>query len=325
MKVSELLEKRRENWRQLEQLLDGLKSRRLRVLGSEKICRFAELYRAACADLALADAYQLPPGTVGYLHDLVGRAHNQFYRSQRFHFRDWGSEIFERLPARLVRDRCLWLAMGLFWGVFFLAMMVAHASPEFCHHFFGGADGVEQIRDSFSQPLEGRDPRESSSMIGFYIQHNTSIGLQCFCYGLLLGVGGIFATVSNAAILGSIFGYMSTVPESVNFFHFVTAHGPFELTAIVLSAAAGMRLGFSLITTHGQARMAALRGTRKQVMPMMGLAIALFVMAGLIEAFISPSGLPYPVKAAVGLATAGLLLFYFLGLGLARRTPDAVG
>ena len=53
-------------------------------------------------------------------------------------------------------------------------------------------------------------------------------------------------------VLGAAFGHMGTVEQRDNFFQFVTAHGPFELTAIVLSAAAGMRLGFSLVDTHGQ-------------------------------------------------------------------------
>ena len=74
MKVATLLEKRRENWKELEKLSDelGKFSRRLKP---DEVSRFAFLYQAACADLALADAYQLPPKTVGYLHRLVGQAH----------------------------------------------------------------------------------------------------------------------------------------------------------------------------------------------------------------------------------------------------------
>ena len=96
MKVSELLERRRQQWRNLEVLCHHLEHRRLRALGGEGVLRFASLYRAACADLALADAYQLPPDTVQYLHQLVGRAHNQLYRSQTFRWREWGDEMFRR-------------------------------------------------------------------------------------------------------------------------------------------------------------------------------------------------------------------------------------
>ena len=73
MKVADLLETRRENWRELETLCDKLANRRLRTQTAPLVARFASLYRAACADLALSDAYQLPPNTAQYLHHLVGR------------------------------------------------------------------------------------------------------------------------------------------------------------------------------------------------------------------------------------------------------------
>ena len=118
-----------------------------------------------------------------------------------------------------------------------------------------------------------------------------------------------------AAFLGAVFGYMTRVPQADNFFQFVTAHGPFELTAIILSAAAGMRLGFSLVDTGGLARLDSLRRAARQAMPTMGAAMVLFVLAALVEGFLSPSAAPYYVKAAVAVLSCGLLLFYFVLLG----------
>ena len=78
MKVADLLESRRQNWRELEQACNELEGFRIkRSMPAAKMVRFTSLYRAACADLALADSYQLPQYTVSYLHHLVGRAHNQ--------------------------------------------------------------------------------------------------------------------------------------------------------------------------------------------------------------------------------------------------------
>src|SRR5205823_3964065 len=101
MKVALLLERRREQWHELESLCRLMERRGPRPLGGAKISRFASLYRGACADLALADAYQLPLDTVEYLHQLVGRAHNQPYRSQTFRWRLWGRTMFVELPRKL--------------------------------------------------------------------------------------------------------------------------------------------------------------------------------------------------------------------------------
>ena len=327
MKVAQLLETRRQNWHELERLCLEMERHQLRKAGARSVARFAALYRAACADLALADAYQLPPATVRYLHQLVGRAHNQLYRSRRFNFGVWGREMFVHVPQRLYRDNALRLAFCIFWGFFLAASFLASAAspvPDFAERVLG-ADQILMMEEMYAEPIgsTGRSGGVSGFMTGFYIQHNTSMGLRCFAAGLLLGVGGLFVTLFNAVYLGSIFGHMSTVPQADNFFTFVTAHGPFELTAVVLSAAAGMRLGFSIVDTGGLTRKASLRRAAGRAMPTMGAAMVLFLLAALIEGFLSPSTVSYPIKAAVAMLSCGLMLFYFVILGYPNPMGDA--
>jgi uncharacterized membrane protein SpoIIM required for sporulation len=328
MRVAELLESRRENWRKLETLCEDMERRRKRR-SPQAISRFGSLYRSACADLALADAYQLPPGTVSYLHQLVGRAHNQLYRSRTFNFRAWGKEMFIDVPQRLFRDNCLRLAFAVFWGCFLTAMYLASDySPiaGFAEAMLG-EDQMMSLQQMYSQPIGGDDSATGfeSGMAGFYVWHNTGIGLRCFAGGLLFGIGGLFVTVFNGAFLGAAFGYMSTTPQRDNFYHFVTAHGPFELTAIVLSAAAGMRLGFSLVHTGGLARVDALRVAAREAMPTMAAAIVMFGLAALIEGYLSPSSAPYSTKAATAVLSTALLAVYFVLLGIPRRGAADVG
>jgi len=314
MKVDQLLEKRLAHWQQLETLIGDVRRR----CKPSQVLEFAALYRAACADLALADAYQLPPATVEYLHQLVGRAHNQLYRTRIFQFGLWTHELLVALPRRLFADRYLTLALLVFWGLFALAGCLTYSNPEFGTHLVTNEYRV-MLEENFGQPMDGRSGDGSGSMAGFYIMNNAGIGLRCFAFGILLGIGGLFTLVVNAAFLGAVFGYMATTPQSDNFFNFVTAHGPFELTAIALSAAAGMRLGFSLVQTGGLSRAASLRAAGRQSLPTMSAALVLFVLAAFIEAFLSPSGAPYAFKAGVALLCTGMLLFYYFGLGAVRH------
>ena len=324
MKVAELLDKRRANWRELEILCLKLESSRTRAVGAEPIARFAALYRAACADLALADAYQLPHNTVSYLHQLVGRAHNQLYHSQSFNMRRWAHDMLFELPQRLFNDGCLRLAFFLFFGTFFACMAVAAVSPTFAEQIVG-QQSLDMLEDMYAEPIGqgGKMPTGRASMAGFYVMHNAGIGLKCFAAGMFLGVGGILITLSNAAQLGTMFGHMAISDMRDNFFIFVTAHGPFELTAIVLSAAAGMRLGFALVDTRGYSRSASMRRAGIQAVPLVSLAVLLFCAAACIEAFISPSPLPYMAKAVVAVLSAGVLTFYFVVLGFPREAIDA--
>jgi uncharacterized membrane protein SpoIIM required for sporulation len=316
MKVSELLETRWANWRELDRLCTLLAGHWAKTVRPEMVTRMAALYRAACADLALADAYQLPPGTIDYLHRLVGKAHNQLYRSRKFAYASWLEELLVTVPQRLFNDNCLRLAFCIFWGMFLLAASLAYHQPGFAERVWS-KDTLMQIDEMYSRPPE--EHGINGMMVGFYIWNNPGIGLQCFAGGLLLGIGGLYITGVNASMLGAVFGYMARGPHRENFIHFVTAHGPLELTAVVLSAAAGMRLGFSLIDSKGMTRSASLRAAARETLPVAITAMLMFFLAAMIEAFLSPSAAPYPVKVAVAAVSAGALAFYFVILGYPRR------
>jgi uncharacterized membrane protein SpoIIM required for sporulation len=183
-----------------------------------------------------------------------------------------------------------------------------------------------QLDQNFADPVNatGGPTGVEPVMVGFYINHNISIGLQCFAMGILLGIGGLFATMFNAIFLGAVFGHMTASPNAENFFHFVTAHAPFELTAIVLSAAAGMRLGFSLVDTGGLNRRESLLLAGRRSMPTMGAAMLLFFLAALLEGFLSPSPAPYELKAAAFSVSVLLLLIYFVVLGYSLQRGEPV-
>jgi uncharacterized membrane protein SpoIIM required for sporulation len=318
MKVSELLDARRVFWRELEDLCLAMEGRSRRRMSAATVARFSTLYRAACADLALADAYQLPPSTTDYLHQLVARAHNQFYRSRTFNFGGWARELFVLVPQRLSADNCLRLAAVIFWGVFLLAATLAYTTPEFGERTLG-KEMISDLEHNFSTPPTGRNAGLSGLMAGFYVHNNPGIGLQCFAFGLLFGIGGLYITLYNAALLGAVFGLMARTPQAENFYQFVTAHAPLELTAIVLSAAAGMRLGFSLIDTQGYTRIASLRRAAKVAMPTVGAAILMFLVAAAIEGFLSASPAPYALKAAAAILTGIMVVFYLAFLGRPRK------
>ena len=316
MRVVERLTEREAGWRELQLLLFRIGTTRKSRLAPGEILRLGELYRAACADLMLAEAHDLPGDTVAYLHALVGRAHNAVYRSQGFRWSDWAALIFDEVPRRLRADPLLRVAGMVFWGLFLLTALVGAADLDFVNRVVGDRQ-VEAMETMYEIPTNGaeRSERNDAVMSGFYIYHNAGIGLSCYAWGLFFGLGSLGVLASNAIQLGAAFGHMATVPQASNFFTFVTAHGPFELTAIVFSGAAGLRLGSGLIVTHGQSRLASLRREATRSLPTVGVAVLLFILAAFLEGFVSASSLPYWSKAGIAISTAGLLVVYLFALG----------
>jgi uncharacterized membrane protein SpoIIM required for sporulation len=317
LRVVDRLAQREASWKELDALLDLFSGPRGRRATADQVLRLGELYRAACTDLMLAEAHHLPRDAVGYLHSLVGRAHNALYRTQGFQFSDWAAALFGTVPRQLRGDPALRLAAVAFWGAFLLCALLAAGRPEFAAKVVGEAQ-LDLMDSMYAEPIGGERKggmhRNDTAMAGFYIQHNASIGLQCFAWGLFFGLGSLYELLSNGIILGTVFGHMTRGPNAANFYRFVTAHGPFELTAIVFSGAAGLRLGAGLIDTRGQTRLASLRREAARALPVVGAAVLLFILAAFLEGFVSASPLPYSAKAAIALFTAALLIAY-LALG----------
>lgn len=320
-KTSQILEQRQKDWSELASLCDSLESRQSSVKAHQRT-RFALLYRGACADLALADRHQLPPRTVSFLHQLISRAHNQLYRSRRFAYREWIQKLTHDVPYQVVHDRCVWVSFFLFWSLFLLAGYLAWNDtiwPGFAQSILTEAM-IDQMEESFASPISADRAMANPYMASFYFSHNTGIGLHCFVGGTLI-LPGLTIEASNAVQLGTAFGHMlrPEVAARDNFLTFVTAHGPFELTAIVIAAGAGLRMGWGWIASQGMQRMASLRATAKRSMPIMGSAIVMFFLAGMIESFVSGSVLRYEFKLAVAYISGILLIVYFFVLGRSRK------
>ena len=326
MRVVDRLDEREAGWRELQLLLFRLETTPARLVEPAEILRLGELYRAACADLMLAEAHDLPRDTVAYLDALIGRAHNAVYQTQGFRWTDWVALIFDEVPRRLRGDVLLRVAALVFWGLFLITAFLGAADPDFTTRVVG-ATTVEAMEAMYDAPLDGERNvgRNDALMSGFYIYHNAGIGLSCYAWGLTLGLGTVWVLASNAIQLGAIFGHMATVPQAARFFTFVTAHGPFELTAIVFSGAAGLRLGLGLVVTQGQARLVSLRREAARSLPTVGVAVLLFILAAFLEGFVSASSLPYWVKATIAALSALLLLVYLCGLGRATATTPRQG
>jgi uncharacterized membrane protein SpoIIM required for sporulation len=323
MRVAERLEQRESSWRELDLLIGRVNTGRRQRLSANEVLRLGELYRAACTDVMLAEDHDLPRETVANLQALVGRAHNAVYRASGFNFRDLGKALFQSAPRRLRADPALKLATLVFWSTFLFAALLGAGRPEFASQVVGDAM-LAQFDHMYSEPVDAERhdglERSDTMMAGFYIQHNTSIGLQCFAWGIFFGLGSLYQLVYNALFLGTTFGYMATRPHAANFFTFVTAHSSFELTAIIVSAAAGLRLGWGLIDTQGQSRLSSLRREAANSLPAVGAAVVLFVCAAIVEGYISASSAPYPAKAGVAIMSAAIIIVYLM-LGGRAEAP----
>jgi uncharacterized membrane protein SpoIIM required for sporulation len=110
------------------------------------------------------------------------------------------------------------------------------------------------------------------------------------------------------------------------FFGLITPHGLLELTAVFVAAGTGLRLGWTVVDPGPRPRGEALAEQGRAAVGMaLGLAGVLLV-SGVIEAFVTPSGLPTWARVAIGVVAEVAFLAYVWTYGrraaLAGETGD---
>jgi uncharacterized membrane protein SpoIIM required for sporulation len=304
-------------WQELEELLDRvLKRKKKDALQEPRGERIAALYRRACEHLALARARSYPAYLVDRLDRLTADAHQVIYQQREL---GAGSlwRLFARDFPRAVRTDAayVWLATALFAVPMVVLGVLVYYQPDLILSVVDAANAA-QFEQMYSMAAESigrtRDAGDDWTMFGFYIRNNVGVAFQCFASGLAAGLGSIFFLGYNGAMAGAVAGYLAERGLGDVFFSFVVTHGSFELTAIVLSGAAGLKLGHSLLAPGRRTRGQSLVFAAKECVVVIYGVIAMLIVAAALEAFWSsaawvPSSVKYGVAAVCWLAVFAYL------------------
>ena len=137
--------------------------------------------------------------------------------------------------------------------------------------------------------------------------------------GILFGVGTISVLLFNGISIGSIGGHLTALGFTETFWPFVAGHSSFELLAIVICGAAGLRIAKPIIAPGQYSRIDALKiAGRESVILVIG-AMFMLTVAAFIEAFWSSSSfLPIPIKLIAGVLLWVAVIYFFVTAGRTR-------
>ena len=304
-------------WRELATLLQ-----RVRDSGSQRRGaaipgdRLASLYRRVCEQLSLARARAYPAHLIDRLAALTDEAHQFIYQQ-----RDVGARrllgLFTQEFPRAVRAHAsyVWIAAGLFMIPAAVLGILVYLRPELILSVVD-ADRASQFESMYASAAEsiGRSRAAATdlAMFGFYIRNNIGVAFQCFAGGLFAGVGSVFYLLHNGAEAGAIAGYLSERGLQQTFFSFVVTHSAFELTAIVLSGAGGLRLGHAWLAPGRATRLQSLVLAARESVVMIYGVIVMLLIAACIEAFWSSAATVLPAAKYAAGAVCWLAVFSYL-------------
>ena len=320
--MNRFLEEKKDNWQRLEDLLVMLSGSSLRSLSRVEVREFGELYRRAAADLAIARAETRDAKLINYLNSLVIRAHGKIYRAEsggvgvvwKFFSRDF--------PVAFRNARWfIFIAFITFTLAAVFSGWLSYVNPEFAVTI-----GVEDAAAAAASNQQWWLSLNEANQIGAseLLTNNIRVSFLAFAWGALLGVGSLYVLLMNGVSIGGVVGacYRGNSVFANDLLTFMVGHGVIELSAIFMAGGAGMMIGYAFINPGDLTRGQALKKKGMDAAKIVIGCACLLVVAGIIEGFLSPSGLPAGVKVATGIATGVVLYSYLLLTGVGSTTND---
>ncbi|GGA57766.1 membrane protein [Kroppenstedtia guangzhouensis] len=303
-RLTHFIRKHQPDWDRLEELIRIFRSRQAR---HKELNELGHTYRRVAAHLAYAQTY-FPDHTVtAYLNGLVAQAHEMIYATHgkgnlkeglRFFTHHFPALFHERIPFFLV-------ALLLFAAGAGLAFGFTWVNPGYATAFL--PPGVEMD----PQALQTREQWDHAVVSSTIMVNNIRVAFLCFALGALLGVGTLWVLFSNGLLVGAIAALFHRAGEAYLFWAFIWPHGVIELTAIFISGAAGLSLAYAFWVPGELTRMEAFKREGKVTVQLILGVVPMFIVAAMIEGFITPAPWPHWSKYLVALATLLFLFIYF--------------
>jgi len=308
--VDRFVEDRRARWARLGNLIFEANGR-VERLAPNDVLELGRLYRSASSDLAVARREFALDAATERLNDLVAAAHALVYSEAPTSGRRLRRFFLQELPSS-IRANSRFTAVSL--AAFAIPLLATFAIGLLLPEIAATALPPETRQHLAERRLWTDIPEGYRPLVGpLIIVNNVRVAVAAFAGGLTAGALTLYLLVANGALLGTVLAVVQGYGLSGGLLTFTAAHGPLEISCIVLSGGAGLRLAWALLRPGDRSRRDALRLAGAQAIRVMLLIIPALGVAGILEAFLSPSDAPIALKVTVGVI-AGLALWSYIFL-----------
>jgi uncharacterized membrane protein SpoIIM required for sporulation/uncharacterized RDD family membrane protein YckC len=324
-RIAEDAEKKARTWKNFSARIDWLLRRgraALRMLSSGEMKRLLVDYRRITTDLARAQSMQADPQTLSRLNRLAIRGHNVLYRYQGKRARA-GRREWLGLFAREVREsfRAVALSAGLFFAAALVSALAVLWQPGLAFDLVGPE--FYDFSPTSQEHLHDIPKIVRPVAASFILTNNLQVTILAFAFGMTAGLGTAFLLVNNGMHLGSVIGWMSLQGSGRALWGWVMPHGATEILAVIIAGAAGFLLARGILLPGQLRRGAALKLMGRRALVLELGCMAMLVVAGLIEGFISPSRIGFSFRILILAASVLLWVIYFALAGRRRALGGA--
>ena len=296
---------------------------RRRRLSPDEADELVLLYQRAATHLSVVRSHSPDPILLASLSQLVIAGRAAITGGRSFSLRPVVLFFTSSFPAQLYRTRRWWLTVMVVNVLLLGALMwYFSANPDIIGLFGDGQALQRYAEEDFENYYSEFQAQNFAANVW---THNALIAAQCLASGVLI-LPVLYILGQNVLALGMAGGVMIYTDHADTFFGLILPHGLLELTCIFVGAGVGLRIGWAWIApgphrTRGQALAERARGG---MLVALGLAVTLGV-AGLLEAYVTPSGLPTALRVGIGAVVWLAFMAYALGVGGAAHRRGETG
>ncbi|HEX6922442.1 MAG TPA: stage II sporulation protein M [Bacillales bacterium] len=322
MDIRSFIKQHREDWKELEQRIISLEKRKKNLTGAD-IDRFDQLYQKAAHHLSYSQTYFPGEEVTGYLNGLVTKSHNLLYKDQVSSLQQIRYFFSTKFIGLLLEQ---WRFIVIAMILFLLGAVAAFVSVlnDPLHIYSVLPENVAQSVDP-DHIGEGAAAMSSSLMSAAIMTNNIKVAFLAFAGGITFGILTVYLLIYNGIMIGALAGLFLHYGKSYLFWAYIVPHGMIELTAIFIAGGAGLLMGYKLFVPGPYSRIFQLKWQARRSVQLLLGTVPLFIVAGIIEGFITPAELPLAAKYGVAILTVGALALYIASgkLLLRRRTSKA--
>lgn len=298
----------RPTWDRLEVLV----KRRRRLTGAE-VDELVDLYQRVSTHLSMVRTASSDSVLVGRLSGLVAKARAAVTGAHAPLSREFVRFFTVSFPVVAYQAWRWWLGTAV---AFLLVTIVIAVWVSGNHEVQSALSTPSEIDDIVNHDFAAYYSENPAGSFAMQVWLNNAwISALCIAFAVVGGIPIPPLLFQNAANLGVMAAYMFDAGKGDVFLGLLVPHGLLELTAVFLAGAAGMRLGWSVVSPGDRPRgqVLAERG-RAVVSVAVGMFVVLLV-SGLIEALVTPSGLPTFVRIAIGVTVEVAFIGYVVHFG----------
>ena len=317
------------DWEELDRIVTAIEKRGVRGVPEQALLVLPVLYRSALSSLSVARETSLDKSLVAYLEQLCTRAYFQIYGVPTSAMRQLGHFFAHSWPKAV---QALWretlVAFVLTAAGAIVAYLLIRNNPGWYYMLMPegssqGRDPTASVQFLKSTIYDGaRDGQQSTLAFfaTFLFTHNAQIAIFSFALGFAFCLPTAGLIVYNGLMLGAMIEIFASKGLAYGFIGWLMIHGTTELFAIMISGAAGFRIGLALAFPGRRSRADAAVAAGRSAATAMGGTVVMLAVAGLLEGIGRQTITSDTARYTIG---AAMLLGWFLYFSWPRRDDGA--